>query len=267
MVLAAMLVSAWTAAEKPPNRLALFHALLGVAGVIVGAIAFNERLEFRSDAKMPRTAGRPLPSGRLTDGQVTWFAALTTSAGLAYLAVFGNLQLAGLALLSWLFYVAAYTPMKRRTIWQTPVGAVAGAMPVILGAAAVAVPGSRLAWCLFAIVLLWQFPHSMAIAWLYRQEFAAAEVRVAPVVDPSGRSAGTFALVGAAALLPISLLPAVLSLASWKYAVAAAILGLVYLGLSISFRIAPNDGNARRLLRMSLFYLPIVLAALLLCRT
>lgn len=266
MVLAAMLVAAWIAAENPPDRLAVFHALLGSAGVIVGAIAFNQRLESRSDAKMPRTADRPLPSGRLTDRQVTRFAVLATLAGLGYLAVFGSPQLVGLALLSWIFYVAAYTPMKRRSIWQTPVGAVAGAMPVLLGAAAVDAPGSRLAWCLFGIVFFWQFPHSMAIAWLYRQEFASAAVRVATVVDATGRTAGKLALWGAVLLLPVSVLPAFLSLADWGYGVEAAILGLIYLGLSMRFYSAPSDGNARRLLRMSLLYLPILLVLLLILR-
>ena len=266
LVLAAMLVSAWTAAEKTPDRLALFHALVGAAGVIVGAIAFNQRLESRSDAKMPRTAGRPLPAGRLTARQVTWFAVLATFAGLGYLAVFCNLQLVGLAFLSWIFYVAAYTPMKKRSIWQTPVGAIAGAMPVLLGAAAVDAPGSRLAWCLFGIVFFWQFPHSMAIAWLYRREFATAEVRVATVVDATGRTAGIFALVGAVLLLPVSILPTFLSLARWEYGASAAILGMIYLWLSLRFFFAPSDANARRLLRMSLIYLPIILAMLLLVR-
>jgi heme o synthase len=266
LVLAAMLVSAWTATEKTPDRLALFHALLGTAGVIVGAIAFNQRIESRSDAEMPRTADRPLPAGRLTDRQATRFAVLATRAGLAYLAIFGTPLLTALALLSWIFYVAAYTPLKRRTVWQTPVGAVAGAMPVLLGAAAVDAPGSRLAWCLFAIVFFWQFPHAMAIAWLYRREFASAEVRVATVVDATGRTAGRFALWGAILLLPASVLPALLSLARWEYGATAAVLGLLYLGLSMRFVRAPNDGAARWLLRMSLLYLPLLLAMLMLYR-
>jgi heme o synthase len=266
LVLAAMLVSAWTAAEKTPDRLTLFHSLLGAAGVIIGAIAFNQRLESRSDAKMPRTADRPLPSGRLTNRQVMRFAIFATLAGLAYLAVFGSPQLVGLAFLSWIFYVAAYTPLKRRSLWQTPVGAVAGAMPVLLGAAAVDAPGSRLAWCLFGIVFFWQFPHAMAIAWLYRREFAAAEVRVATVVDATGRTAGMFAILGAILLLPVSILPAFLSLARWEYAATAAFLGMIYIWLSLIFFLAPNDGNARRLLRISLIYLPILLAMLMFFR-
>jgi heme o synthase len=262
LVLAAMLVSAWIAAEKTPDRWAVFHALVGAAGVIVGAVAFNQRLEARSDAKMPRTAARPLPTGRLTPRQVTRFAVLASIAGLGYLAFFCSPLLVGLALLSWIFYVAAYTPMKKWSVWQTPVGAVAGAMPVLLGAAAVDAPASHMAWCLFGIVFFWQFPHSMAIAWLYRQEFAAAEVRVATVVDATGRTAGIIALLGSVLLVPISILPAFL-LACWQYSGIVAILGVLYFALSLRFFSAPNDDSARRLLQMSLIYLPIVLAMLL----
>lgn len=262
MVLATMLVSAWTAARTTPDRVALVHTLLGTAGVIAGAIAFNARLESRADAKMPRTADRPLPSGRLTPSQVTAFAVSATTVGLVYLAVFTTPQLVGLAALSWLFYVAAYTPLKSRTIWQTPVGAVAGAMPVLLGAAAVGLPFSPLAWCLFAIVAFWQFPHSMAVAWLYRRDFAAAEIRVATVVDATGRAAGRLALLGALALVPLGVLPTVLSLARWPYGLVAAALSLIYFEFSRRFAAAPQDGAARGLLRMSLIYLPILLAAL-----
>jgi heme o synthase len=265
LVLAAMLVSAWTAAPKTPHGLALFHALLGAAGVIAGAIAANARLESRSDGKMLRTADRPLPSGRLSLRQVTRFAVFSTILGLGYLVVFTNPRLVGLSLLSWMLYVAAYTPMKKRSIWQTPVGAVAGAMPVLLGAAAVDAPGSPLAWFLFGIVLFWQLPHSMAIAWLYRREFASAEVRVATVVDATGRTAGRIALLGVILLLPVSVLPAFLSLARWEYGTTAMVLGLVYFEFSRRFYVAPCDDSARRLLRMSLIYLPILLAALLIC--
>jgi protoheme IX farnesyltransferase len=266
LVLAAMLVSAYTATENSPDLRTLVHALLGTLGVIVGAIAFNQRIELHSDAKMPRTADRPLPSGRLAPRQVTIFAVLATVFGLVYLAAFGTWLLTGMAFLSWIFYVAAYTPMKRRSVWQTPIGSVAGAMPVLLGAAAVGAPWSRPAWCLFGIMFFWQFPHSMAIAWLYRREFSDAEVRVATVVDATGRMAGALAIFGAAMLLPIGLLPNFLSLVRWEYGPIAALLGLVYLHLSFRFRRLPCNASARRLLGMSLLYLPILLAAFLVFR-
>jgi heme o synthase len=262
MVLVTMLVSALIATKATPDRLTIIHALLGAAALIAGAIAFNARLESRSDAKMLRTADRPLPAGRLTPGQVTGFAVSATLFGLIYLAVFTNRQFVGLAVFSWLFYVAAYTPLKLRSIWQTPVGAVAGAMPVLLGAAAVGAPFSPLAWCLFAIVALWQLPHSMAIAWIFRHEFASADIRVATVVDSTGRAAGRLALASAIALVPFSVLPAVLSLAGWPYGLMAAMLSVIYLEFSRRFAVAPQDDAARRLLGMSLIYLPSVLAAM-----
>ena len=156
---------------------------------------------------MDRTVGRPLPSGRLSDRQVTRFGLLATAAGFALLVVWDDPVLMALAAISWLIYVCAYTPLKSRTAWQTPVGALAGAMPVLLGSTAVGRPGSSLAFALFGVVFLWQFPHAMAIAWLYRRQFALAEVKVASVVDPSGRTAGWLAAAAAAALLPMSLVP------------------------------------------------------------
>jgi protoheme IX farnesyltransferase len=267
MVLVAMLVSAWTAVETPPDILKLLWAMCGTIGVIVGAIAFNQRIESRSDAKMERTADRPLPSGRLTPGQVTRFGVVSTLLGVCLLAAIGNWTLVLLAALSWTFYVMAYTPLKKRSMLQTPVGAVAGAMPVLLGAAAVDAPGSRLAWCLFGILFFWQFPHSMAIAWLYRREFAAAEVRVATVVDATGRMAGGIAMLGALLLLPIGMLPGFLANVRGGFSLVAAVLGLFYLAYSVHFAIAPNETTARRLLRCSLVYLPLVLLFLLCLRT
>ena len=264
MVLLAMTAAAWTAAGHWPGA-PLLHALLGTAAVIAGAVALNQRLEFSVDGKMARTAGRPLPSGRLTDRQVTRFGLLASAAGVAYLLLLTNSLLSALAVVSWLLYVWAYTPLKSVTIWQTPIGAIAGAMPVLLGAAAVGAPASPVALVLFGIVYFWQFPHSMAIAWLYREQFAAAEVKVATVVDPTGRTAGRLAVFGAAVLLPLSLLPLAMgSRGVWGYAVCAVVLGCAYLAASIDFLRCPRESSARRLLRTSLVYLPLLLAALLL---
>ena len=216
MVLAAMLAAGWTAAEsaQPQSQAAsagkwfgLLNAMLGTTGVIVGAIALNQRLERQGDAKMPRTANRPLPSGRLTGAEVTRFGVFATLLGTAYLILCCNATLVILALSGWAIYVFIYTPLKKRSIWQTPIGAAAGAMPALLGAAAVGSPLSPVGWSLFGIVLCWQLPHAMAIAWLYRRQFADAGVRVAAVVDASGQAAGRFAFVGAVLLLPVSLAP------------------------------------------------------------
>jgi heme o synthase len=266
MVLAAMLTSGCTAAETAPSWFILFNAMLGTTGVILGAIALNQRLECQGDAKMPRTAGRPLPSGRLSSTAVTRFGAIATLAGTAYLICFSNATLVILAVVGWVFYVLAYTPLKSRSIWQTPVGAAAGAMPALLGAAAVDAPWSPIGWSLFGIVFCWQLPHAMAIAWLYRRQFDDAGVRVATVVDPSGRIAGRFAFLGAILLLPVSLAPAFILPMGWTYGILTALLGLGYLFFSFAFFRRRDDITARRLLWASLVYLPLMLTVLVAAR-
>jgi protoheme IX farnesyltransferase len=263
LVLFSMAAAAWVSGEPAPSWPELAHALLGTGLVIAGAVALNQRLEVRSDAQMPRTAGRPLPTGRLTKRQVTVFGLVVSGSGFVYLVLTSHAQVVGLALASWLVYVLIYTPLKSRTVWQTPVGAVAGAMPVLIGASVAQQATSPMAWSLFGIVCLWQFPHAMAIAWLYREEFASAEVKLAAVVDPTGRTAGALAVLGAAGLVPLSLIPPLASWADWRYGAVAALLGAVYLGAAIGFLRRRNDGTARWLLRASLAYLPILLAALL----
>ena len=262
LVLLAMAVSAWTTAPTP-SWPAIAHALCGAALVIAGAIALNQRLECQGDAKMARTAARPLPAGRLTRPQVTRFGLIATTLGLAYLAIAANVILTVLAAIGWLIYVGIYTPLKTRSAWQTPIGAAAGALPVLLGAAAVGPPLSPWAIILFGVVYFWQFPHSMAIAWLYRKEFAAAGVKVAVVTDPTGRFAGLWAILGAALLLPISLAPLYFSLAGASYAACAAILGITFLSLAAEFARRRDDSAAHRLLWASLIYLPAMLAVLI----
>ncbi len=220
LVLLAMAVSAWITATAPLWP-AVGHALAGAALVIAGAMSLNQRLECQGDAKMARTAGRPLPTGRLSRRQVTCFGLAATVIGLFYLAAATSVMLTVLSAVGWLTYVGVYTPLKTRSAWQTPIGAAAGAMPVLLGAAAVGQPLSPWAVVLFGIVYFWQFPHSMAIAWRYRREFAAAGVKVAVVTDPTGRAAGVWAVAGAAAVLGISLAPLCFFLVSTGYGVCA----------------------------------------------
>ena len=264
MVLAAMAVSAWMTAPRMLPRIELAHALFGTAMVIVGAIALNQRLEYAGDAKMPRTADRPLPSGRLDRRQVTAFGLAATALGLAYLTIVSGPLLTLLAAIGWLIYVTVYTPLKNRTPWQTPIGAAAGAMPVLLGAAAAGQAFSPWALVLFGIVFFWQFPHSMAIAWLYRRQFATAGVRVAPVTDQTGQTAGLLAVFGATALLLVSQVPWQLGLAGAAYNIAVLILGTIYLAASVWFAYRHDNQTARRLLIASLIYLPAMLAVFLL---
>jgi len=264
MVALTTLVGALAATGQPLPVLTLLNALLGTTAVVVGAIALNQRIEHLSDCRMLRTAGRPLPSGQLRDREVTWYATAVTAFGLVYLATTVNLPITLLTALSWLIYVWVYTPLKVFTAWQTPIGAIPGAMPALLGAAAAGAAFSLNGLALFAVVYFWQFPHAMAIAWLYRKQFAEAGLKVASVTDPTGRTATTIAVVGAAVLLPVSLLPLFAAAVGWGYALTTTAAGIAYLAGSIAFLRAPTDRTARTLLRVSLVYLPVVFAAVLL---
>ena len=264
LVLVAMAVAALAAGPQPIAPAALAHALFGTALVIAGAVALNQRYEYRADAVMPRTAARPLPAGRMSRSGAMAFGLATTVAGLAYLVWATTATLTALAGLSWLLYVAAYTPLKAQTPWQTPVGAVAGAMPVLLGAAAADALTSSVAWGLFGVLFCWQLPHAMAIAWLFRDEFAAARVKVAPVVDPSGRSAAALARGGAAALIPLGAWSA--SSGGWLWSGGAALAGAAFTIVALAFGRDRSAARARWLLRASLIYLPVVLGLILAAR-
>lgn len=240
----------------------LLHALVGTTLVAASASAFNQWIERDTDALMPRTADRPLPAGRLRARDVAWFGSITAVLGICYLAVAVNELTASLGLISWLLYVVVYTPMKRRTSANTAVGAVAGALPVLMGWTATGRPLDLSAATLFMIVFLWQFPHFMAIAWLYRRDYAAAGMRMLTVVDPSGIRAGRQAILGASALVPITLIPVLVNYATPLYAVLAIAIGLAQLACAASFFRRLDETSARRLLRASLLYLPAILCLL-----
>jgi len=266
MVLLAMGVAAYATPAAPddlPPWHVVLHALLGTALVIAGAVALNQRIERRGDASMARTASRPLPAGRLRDAQVTRFGLLLTGVGLVWLAVLCEPAVTALAAASWAVYVLVYTPLKSRSAWQTPVGAAAGAMPVLLGAAAAGALWTPTAAGLFGIVFFWQLPHSMAIARLYREQFAAAGVKLATTTDPSGAAAGWIAVLGATALLGMSVVPFLLGRAGWAFLTAAVVLGAGYLLAAGRFLAVRDERSARWLLTASLLYLPAVLLALL----
>lgn len=263
MVLFTMTVSALVAGPRLPSWPPVAHALAGAGLVIAGAIALNQRIERRTDALMRRTATRPLPSGRMTARQAVAFGLLASVAGFVYLVLAASWTVLALTLASWIVYVWIYTPMKSLSAWQTPLGALAGSMPVLIGAAAAGEPSSAGALALFGISYFWQFPHAMAIAWLYREDFASAELKVATVTDPTGRSAALVSLAGAALLVPVSLAPWLAGGAGWPYGLAAAALGLGYLSASVAFLLRRDDRTARRLLRVSLAYLPATFLAIL----
>ena len=252
----------------------LLDTLLGIGLISAGSGALNQVFERSSDARMIRTADRPLPSGRvsLTQGILAGIGALAL--GSWWLLLHTNLLTVSLALLTAFTYVAIYTPLKRVTTLATFIGAFPGAMGPLLGWTAAR---GRIEWpgvALFAILFVWQFPHFMAIAWLYRDDYARADIRMLPVVQPDGLSTVVEALFYAVLMIPVSLTPWWLGLDGPVYAISAVILGLLYLGYTLRFRRilrpvpeAESRMLARDLLKVSVIYLPLLLTILMLCAT
>jgi heme o synthase len=250
----------------------LLDALLGIGLVSAGAGALNEVLERKTDARMRRTADRPLASGRfsLATGLIAGMGALAL--GSCWLLLHTNLLTAALALLTAFTYVAIYTPLKRVTSLATFIGAFPGAMGPLLGWTAARPQLDWQAISLFAILFVWQFPHFMSIAWLYREDYARAGIRMLPVVQPDGWSTVVEALFYAVLMIPVSLAPWKLGMTGAAYAVIASALGLVYLGYTIRFAgilKARSETEsrmlARDLLKVSVLYLPLLFTALMLC--
>jgi protoheme IX farnesyltransferase len=250
----------------------LLDVLLGIGLISAGAGALNQALERSSDARMKRTADRPLASGRwpLSVGILGGLA--TVAQGAVWLALTTNLLTVSLALLTAFTYVAIYTPLKRVTSMATFIGAFPGAMGPLLGWTAAR---GRIEWpgvALFAILFVWQFPHFMSIAWLYREDYARAGIRMLPVVQPDGWSTVVEALFYAVIMVPVSLAPWRLGVAGPAYAIAATILSLIYLAYTIRFarilRAKSEDESrklARDLLKVSVIYLPLLFTTLMLC--
>jgi protoheme IX farnesyltransferase len=250
----------------------LIDALVGIGLVSAGAGALNQCLERRIDALMTRTADRPLASGRfpLAVGVVAGLA--TLALGGIWLALHTNLLTVALTLLTAFTYVAVYTPLKRVTTMATFIGAFPGAMGPLLGWTAARGVIEWPAVALFAILFVWQFPHFMAIAWMYRDEYAKAGIRMLPVVQPDGLSTVIEALFYAVLMIPVSLAPWRLGITAPAYAVIAALLGLVYLAYTIRFAgvlrtrdAAVSRMLARDLLKVSVIYLPLLMTTLMLC--
>jgi protoheme IX farnesyltransferase len=259
-------VAAFLAKGASLDLALLGQAVVGTGLVAASASIFNQLIERRSDAQMPRTAARPLPAGRVTRGEAIVLGGGTLILGGWVLVALVNVPTAAVGLLSWVLYVLVYTPLKSRTSANTPVGAVAGALPVLMGWLATGAPLDFRAATLFLIVYLWQFPHFMAIAWLYRNQYAAAGMRMLTVVDGSGLRAGLQAVLAALILIPVSLTPAV---SPWAGSAAicfagALLLGVAQLAFAIAFCRRRSDASAGRLLMASLVYLPSLLILLML---
>jgi protoheme IX farnesyltransferase len=215
---------------------------------------------------MERTRRRPLPDGRVQPNDALWFGIALTFLGLAYLALAVNALSALVAGAITLSYLWAYTPMKRSSSLCVPVGAVPGALPPVLGWVAARGEMSLDAWVLFAILFLWQIPHTLAIACLYREDFAKAGIHFLPVIEPDGESTHRQVIIHCSALLAVSLLPTLIGLAGTLYFVTAFILGVGFLAGAIGLVITPSRLSARRLLFASLIYLPALLLVMALDR-
>lgn len=242
--------------------LTLFHTLVGTALVAGGASALNQVWERDTDGRMHRTRTRPVPDGRMQPAEGIRFGILLSIVGLAELAFGVNGISAVVAAVTLGSYVLLYTPLKRRTWLSTLVGAFPGALPPVIGCTAATGHISLAAISLFAIVFFWQIPHFLAIAWLYREDYARAGLPLLPVIEPDGRSTGRQALLYAAALLPVSVTPAFVGLAGPVYVTAAVLLGVALLVLSLQFARERSTTAARRLFFASITYLPILWAVL-----
>ena len=238
----------------------LFHTLLGTALVAGGTNALNQVAERDLDALMRRTQMRPLPAGRLTSGQATVFAWTIALAGLAELAAFVNRPTVLLAAATLFSYVFVYTPLKRHTSLATLVGAVPGALPIVGGWAAAGAPLDVRAGTLFGLMFLWQIPHFLALAWIYREDYERAGMKMLSVGDTDGAATFRQAMVNAAALLPVGLVPFVLGMAGAVYFAGALVVSAGLFGLAVIAARTPSPASARRLFLATLIYLPAILS-------
>lgn len=242
------------------------HTLVGTGLLAAGAAALNQYLERDLDARMERTRGRPLPAGRMTPAAALLFGAGCAVLGLAWLVWWTSLTAAALGALTLALYVGVYTPLKRVSTLNTIVGAVPGAMPPLIGW--VAAGGGSVAggWALFALQFFWQVPHFLAIAWLYRDDYARAGFRMLPVVDPDGERTGLQSIGHCLGLLTASLSPFVLGVAGPAYLAGALVLGVTMLMLAVRFAHRLDRGAARGLFLASVLYLPAVFGLMVLDR-
>jgi heme o synthase len=235
------------------------NAVLGTLLVASGTGTLNQYLERHFDAQMRRTARRPLAAGRLNPSAVLWFGIALSAIGSIYLAVAVNILASLLALFTLLSYLFLYTPLKRKTPWCVLIGAVPGAMPPMIGWAAASGKLNFEAWILYAALFLWQFPHFMAIAWMYREDYDRAGYLVLPQDDRTrARFVNLQTLLPLSALVPLSLLPALAGKANTLFCVAALLLSVVFFYYGIQFTLTRSNSAARRLLAASIIYLPLL---------
>ena len=266
MVLVTTLAGFYLGSHGAMDLALLLHTLIGTALVVGSANTLNQLVERDSDARMRRTQNRPLPAGRLETQEAFLSGSGMVVVGLFYLAVGVNTLTALLALAAWGIYLFLYTPLKKRTQLSIQVGAVSGALPPVIGWAGARGALSLESFALFAILFFWQLPHFMAIAWMYREDYARAGFPMTPVVDPTGKQTARQIIVYALALVPVSVAPTLLGLAGKVYFFGALALALAFLAVGLRVATSRSDADAKRLLYASLLFLPLLLVLMMLDR-
>jgi len=264
LVLLTTLVGFYVGFRGAMDYLLMLHTLLGTGLVASGAAALNQFLERQHDARMRRTEDRPLPSGRLPPDTALMFGGLSSAAGLIDLALAVNLETSVLGAITLCSYLFIYTPLKRVTTLNTAIGAVPGALPPLMGWTAARGEINVEGWSLFAILFFWQLPHFLAIAWMYRDDYAKAGFAMLPVFDPDGQRTAGQTVSHTLGLLPISLCPFLLKLAGVVYLAGALVLGLAFLWQAVQFSRELSAQRARQLFYASILYLPLLLGLMVL---
>ena len=263
LVVVSTLVGFYLGSRGRLDWLLLVHTLLGTLLVASGTATLNQFMEREADSRMRRTAMRPLPAGRLSPSKAFWFGMMLSAAGGIYLWRLVNGLASALAVFTLATYLLVYTPLKRKTPLCTLVGAFPGAVPPLIGWAAARGGLNGEAWVLYGILFLWQFPHFLAIAWMYREDYARAGLLMLPPDDREGRSTTLRILVYSSALLPVSLAPVMMGQVGLIYFFGAIILGLGLLGCGGRLAVTRSKALARRVVLASVVYLPLVFALMM----
>ena len=256
----------WWTFLQSIHLLSLLHTIVGTGLLASGTAALNQWYEREADSKMRRTANRPLPSGRLLAPRALAFGVALSVAGFLELWLGVNLLSGLVGAFTLTSYLLIYTPLKQRTWWSTTIGAIPGAMPPVIGYAAAAGTLTPQSAVLFAILFLWQFPHFYSIAWMYKEDYARAGIRMLPVVEPDCRSTARQILLYGLALIPVSLLPGILGMSGRIYLAGALLLGLWFLYSGVRVALERTAIRARGVLLTSVLYLPLIYGLMLVDR-
>ena len=263
LVVMTTLAGYYLGSRGPLDWVRMLHTVFGTTLVAAGTSALNHYIERASDAFMRRTASRPLPTGQLRPRDAAIFGCALVALGTVYLALVAGPLAAGLGLFTSVSYLALYTPLKKRTTLATAIGAIPGAMPPLIGWVAARGSLSKEAWILFAIMVLWQFPHFFAIAWMYREDYARAGIKMLPTVDPQGTRTFRQIIGTAILLLPVSLLPALIGMTGVLYFFSAVVLGFMLIQLCLWASASRTNVRAKWLMHATVLHLPILLGLMM----